>query len=164
MDDCTICMVIAERRYLERHEHGVVIKPDNSLGDGHLIVAPLTHLRSFAQNPVIAAQVMRLAALKAVEPCAVIWPLGVPARQMIPHIYAQIIPAHLAVVQAIPTGEMLGERSKTRNGGRSIRGRGDVHVGPESAGGEGPAGGASGVPGLNDSEAPSDARGSLPSV
>ena len=164
MDDCTICMVIAEKRYLERTEHGVVIKPDNSLGDGHLVVAPLTHLRSFAQNPVIAAQVMRLAAMKAVEPCAVVWPLGVPARQLIPHIYAQIIPAHLAVVQAIPTGEMLSERGKARNGSRAVRGRGHVQGDAEPDGGAGAAGGAAGVPGLDDPEAASDARGSLPSV
>jgi diadenosine tetraphosphate (Ap4A) HIT family hydrolase len=95
-------MVIAERRYLERTEHGVVIRPDNSLGDGHLVVAPLTHLQSFAKNPVIAAQVMRLAAMKAKEPCSVLWQLGSEAGQLMPHIYCHIIPAALAEVKATP--------------------------------------------------------------
>lgn len=134
--ECNICMVISERRYIDRTEHGVVFVSDNALGPGHLIVAPLTHLRTVMQNPVIAAQLMRLAAMRAAEPCVIMFPVGTEARQMAPHMYAHIIPVALARVDVTSYAEenSSGAARKSGNSGRTVRGRGHVPGGTESSG------------------------------
>jgi diadenosine tetraphosphate (Ap4A) HIT family hydrolase len=93
LDSCMVCTVIQERRYMERTEHGVVYRPDNALAEGHLIVAPLTHVVDALANPVITAQVMRLAAMKAKKPCIMLIQNGAEAGQKHAHMYVHIYPA-----------------------------------------------------------------------
>lgn len=88
-----ICTVITEKRYTERTEHGIVFRPDNALVDGHLIVAPLIHLGYATENPVITAQVMRLAAMKANIPSTIVVPIGKIAGQLHSHMYVIIVPS-----------------------------------------------------------------------
>ena len=91
--DCTICIVLNERRYIDRTEHGIVFVPDNKLVDGHLIVAPLVHIASAIANPVITAQVIRLAVMKAIAPLTMVMPIGAEAEQRHPHMYVHLLPS-----------------------------------------------------------------------
>lgn len=92
-DGCALCMVINKKLYRELHEHGVVFEPDNKVVDGHLIVAPLVHIKDATINPVITAQVMRLAAMKAKGQCSILTAVGEESGQRGDHMYVHIIPS-----------------------------------------------------------------------
>lgn len=95
---CMICTVISSRRYIDRTEHGIVFEPDNKLCDGHLIIAPLVHVPDMTSNPVITAQVMRLAAMRAKPSCTIIIPVGREAMQLHQHLYVHIYPSPAVMV------------------------------------------------------------------
>lgn len=116
--------MINDRRYKEMTEHGIVFEPDNKVGEGHLIVAPRIHVPDALSNPVITAQVMRLATMRAKAPCTILFPIGPEARQVQPHMYAMIIPAALAEVSVnrkAEKGESDGPRKQTAKPRRTPR-------------------------------------------
>jgi diadenosine tetraphosphate (Ap4A) HIT family hydrolase len=93
---CSICQLIANRKYIELHEHGVLFVPDNAIKPGHIIVAPRIHIRNALMNPVITAQVFRLVAMRAAvlaPVCTITTTVGSEAARMIPHMYVHIIPS-----------------------------------------------------------------------
>jgi diadenosine tetraphosphate (Ap4A) HIT family hydrolase len=88
----------------------VIFKPDNPIVEGHLIVAPLVHIENGLLNPVITAQVMRMAAMKAKEPCTIVLPVGEEAGQVHPHMYVHIVPAAAGQARFIKAGEVKARR------------------------------------------------------
>jgi diadenosine tetraphosphate (Ap4A) HIT family hydrolase len=104
-DACIICTVISGRQFIERTEHGVIFKPDNPIVGGHLIAAPLAHVATGLLNPVITAQVMRMAAMKATGSCTLLMPVGEEAGQAHPHMYVHIIPASAGQARFIKDGK-----------------------------------------------------------
>jgi diadenosine tetraphosphate (Ap4A) HIT family hydrolase len=107
---CIICTVISNRQFIERTEHGVIFKPDNPIVEGHLIAAPLAHVATGLLNPVITAQVMRMAAMKASGSCTLLMPVGAEAGQVHPHMYVHIVPAAAGQARFIKAGEVKARR------------------------------------------------------
>lgn len=155
---CAVCVVINERRYRDRTEHGVVFEPDNKLCEGHLIVAPLAHVSSALANPVITAQVMRLAAMRAKEPCTIVIPIGAEAQQMQPHMYVVILPADVVRVDVTPR-RGSDDDDEPRQSGRKVRGRGNVRSRSQSDGRRRSASRATSDSGEHDDEAATDDGG-----
>ena len=103
---CIICTVISNKQFIERTEHGVIFRPDNPIIEGHLIAAPLVHVETGLANPVITAQIMRMVAIKAKQPCTIIMPVGWEAGQVHPHMYVHIVPASAGQARFIKEGKM----------------------------------------------------------
>jgi diadenosine tetraphosphate (Ap4A) HIT family hydrolase len=106
--DCSICLLIANRRYIELHEHGVLFIPNNAVKEGHICIAPRIHVRNVITNPVITAQVFRLAAMRAAvlaPVCTMSTTAGSESAKIIPHFYIHVIPS---------TDEEIAEQLKKR--------------------------------------------------
>ena len=72
----------------------MVFEPPNPVVEGHLLVAPRTHVTDASVNPDLTARVMRVAArlTRDIPAANIITSLGRSATQSIFHLHVDIVP------------------------------------------------------------------------
>lgn len=110
-DGCPFCTRIAAGDYDTEDAYAVMFEPLNPVTRGHRLIVPKLHVCHAAEDPLVTAMTMRLAAdLAARErlvPCNLITSVGRAATQTIPHLHIHIVPRRSGDGLHLPwTGQM----------------------------------------------------------
>ena len=93
---CAFCVKIQMKDWTHMGPHAVAFRPERPTVLGHLIVAPMIHVRDALINPTITAQTFHYAAALAVQlriqSCNFITSVGPEADAAVPHLHIHIIP------------------------------------------------------------------------
>lgn len=98
--DCVFCKIVAGEApatITDVFDDAIVIVPLNPVTPGHLLVIPKTHVRDFADNPRVTADVMYRAAYigcayPGYEHCNLITSAGEWATQTVFHLHVHLVP------------------------------------------------------------------------